>query len=162
MNDKAKSSETEFEPEILDETVEAQGQLDESEKNEESSVVDEEIDFGQFDDDSREELIEKLVAATSQVGEMRDGFIRARADVENIQRRSQNEMVSARKFAVEGFARELLSVVDSLDQASKVEMDENSSDAVSRMKEGLELTLKQFESVMEKFGVVSLQAEVGV
>jgi len=110
---------------------------------------------------SPEELGSRLLAAENQVAEMQDGYVRARAEVENVQRRSQNEIVSARKFAIEGFARELLSVLDSLDQASKVEIEESGGEAVTKMREGLELTLKQFEQVMEKFGVAVVEAEAG-
>ena len=108
-----------------------------------------------------EELATRLLAAESQIAEMQDGYVRARAEVENVQRRSQNEIVSARKFAIEGFARELLSVLDSLDQASKVEIEEVGGEAVTKMREGLELTLKQFEQVLEKFGVAVVTAEAG-
>ena len=117
-------------------------------------------------DDSREDLMEKLVAAHSQIDELKDGYIRAKAEMENIRRRSQNEMISARKYAIEGFAQELLSVVDSLDQATRVEMDKPNGEAAINMKEnmkqGLELTLKQFDKVMEKFGVIAVEAEPGV
>jgi molecular chaperone GrpE len=116
----------------------------------------------QFENDSREELIEKLLTAHTEIDAMKDGYIRAKADVENIQRRSQNEMISARKFAIEGFARELLSVIDSLEQASRVEMDKSNAEVVDKMKEGLALTLKQFDTVMEKFGVTAVEAEAGV
>ncbi|WP_423909463.1 nucleotide exchange factor GrpE [Candidatus Spongiihabitans sp.] len=117
-------------------------------------------------DDSREGLMEKLVVAHSQIDELKDGYIRAKAEMENIRRRSQNEMISARKYAIEGFAQELLSVVDSLDQATRVEMDKPNGEAAINMKEnmkqGLELTLKQFDKVMEKFGVIAVEAEPGV
>ena len=121
----------------------------------------EECQIDEFTADSREELVEKLVNATLEIRELKDGFVRSRADVENIQRRSHNEIVTARKFAIEGFAQELLTVLDSLDQASRVELEESNSVAVEKMKEGLELTLKQMEKVMEKFGVASVEAEPG-
>ncbi len=108
-----------------------------------------------------EELVEKLVNSSLQIKELKDGFVRSRADIENIQRRSHNEIVTARKFAIEGFAQELLTVLDSLDQASRVELEESNSLAVEKMKEGLELTLKQMEKVMEKFGVAGVEAQPG-
>ena len=116
----------------------------------------------EFEDDSREDLIEKLISARNQIAEMKNGYVRAKADVENIRRRSQNEIISARKYALEKFAQELLGVLDSLDQASKVEIDETGSETVSKMKEGLELTLKQFASAMEKFGITLVDASAGM
>ncbi len=114
-----------------------------------------------FGDLAREELISQLLESNRRISEMEDGYIRAKADVENIRRRSHNEMVSARKYAIEGFARELLSVVDSLDQASRVDMGSADSQPAGRMKEGLELTLKQLDAVMDKFGISPVEADAG-
>ena len=114
------------------------------------------------ENDSMETLLEQLNEANEQIEEMKSGFLRAKADVENIRRRSQNEIVSARKFAIEGFAQELLSVKDSLDQATKVELDQTQGEAVTRMKEGLELTLRQLETVFGKFSVTEVDAAPGV
>lgn len=140
-------------------------QVDCSSEEEPSAVIEEEpgpdIDSDDFQDLSNDDLVQLLAGAKQQIADMKDGYVRARADVENIQRRSQNEIVSARKFAIEGFARELLSVVDSLNQAAMVEMDEAQGEAVIKMKEGLELTLKQFEKIMEKFGIAAVEAQVG-
>jgi molecular chaperone GrpE len=138
----------------------------EGDSAEESPVInddgqDQEAGTDEFEDVSRNDLVQMLVEARQQIDEMKDGYIRARADVENIQRRSQNEMVSARKFAIEGFARELLSVIDSLNQAAMVKIDETQRQAVERMNEGLGLTLKQLEKVMEKFGIVQVEADTG-
>lgn len=116
----------------------------------------------EFEEDSREELVEKLVSARNRIAEMKNGYVRAKADVENIRRRSQNEIVSARKYALEKFAQELLGALDSLDQASKVELGETGSEPVSKMKEGLELTLKQFATAMEKFGITPVEAAPGM
>ena len=82
--------------------------------------------------------------------------------MENIRRRSQNEIQSARKYAVEGFAQELLSVKDSLDQAAQVELSDAAGEAVIKMKEGLELTLKQLETALSKFAVEEVEAAPGV
>jgi len=134
----------------------------EDESGSESDELESESTTDLYEDDSREELIEKLTMALHEIDSMKDGYVRARAEVENIQRRSQKEMINARKFAVEGFSRELLSVIDSLEQASRVEMDKSNAESVEKMKEGLALTLKQFSTVMEKFGVTPVEAEPGV
>ena len=111
---------------------------------------------------SPQELAERLEQATTENAQMKDGLLRARAEVENIRRRSQNEIVAARKFAIEGFAQEVLSVKDSLDRASEVELDEGAGEAVKQMKEGLSLTLKQLDLAMARFSVVEVEAAPGV
>ncbi len=141
------------------ETVESASECTDAEKQGLSGQEDE---LGEFEGDSREGLIEKLISAQNQIMEMKNGYIRAKADVENIRRRSQNEIISARKYAIEKFAQELLGVLDSLDQASKVEMGDTNSEPVSKMKEGLELTLKQFATAMEKFGITAVEASPGL
>lgn len=109
-----------------------------------------------------EDLAVALVDAREELQKMKDGFLRAQAEVENIRRRSQNEIQSARKYAVEGFAQELLSVKDSLDQAAQVELSDAAGEAVVRMKEGLELTLRQLETALSKFAVEEVEAAPGV
>ena len=111
---------------------------------------------------SAAELRAGLREANAQNAQMKDGLLRARAEVENIRRRSQNEIVATRKFAIEGFAQELLGVRDSLDRASSVALDEGAGEAVRQMKEGLGLTLKQFDLAMSRFAVVEVEAAPGV
>ncbi len=111
---------------------------------------------------SPDQILVELTKTRVEAGKLKDGYLRAKADVENIQRRSQNEITSARKYAIEGFARELLSVADSLDQAVKVEIDDSASEAVGKMQEGLALTLKQLESVFDKFNISSVEADQGI
>ncbi len=141
------------------ETTESASECTDAEKQ---GLPEQEDEFSEFEDDSREDLIEKFISARNQITEMKNGYIRAKADVENIRRRSQNEIISARKYAIEKFAQELLGVLDSLDQASKVEMGDTNSEPVSKMKEGLELTLKQFATAMEKFGITAVEASPGL
>ena len=111
---------------------------------------------------SADELRAQLDAAQAENAQMKDGLLRAKAEVENIRRRSQNEIVAARKFAIEGFARELLEVKDSLDRAAAVELNEGTGEAVRQMKEGLGLTLKQLDLAMSRFAVVEVEAAPGV
>ena len=107
-------------------------------------------------------LLTRLEEAQAEHAQMKDGLLRAKAEVENIRRRSQNEIVAARKFAIEGFAQELLSVKDSLERACEVELDDGAGEAVKQMKEGLSLTLKQLDLALAKFAVVEVEAAPGV
>ena len=83
--------------------------------------------------------------------EHHDAWLRAKAEAENIRKRAQTEIASAHKYAVEGFAKELLAVKDSLEAALAVE---NAS--VESMKSGVELTLKQLRSVFDKFSLADI------
>ncbi len=109
-----------------------------------------------------DKLLTRLNDANAESAQMKDQLLRVRAEIENIRRRSQNEIVAARKFAIEGFAQELLGVKDSLEQASSVELDQGAGEAVQKMKEGLGLTLKQLDLAMQRFAVAEVKAAPGV
>lgn len=83
--------------------------------------------------------------------EHHDAWLRAKAEADNIRKRAQAEIAGAHKFAVESFATEMLAVKDSLEAALAVE---NAS--VESMKSGVELTLKQLQSVFEKFSLAEI------
>ena len=94
---------------------------------------------------------EKIQALEAQVQEFQDQFLRAKAEVENARRRSLEEVTKAHKFAIEGFAENLLPVLDSLNAA----LTDSGSDP-AKMKEGIELTLKQLMSALEKGRVLEI------
>jgi len=74
--------------------------------------------------------------------------------MENIRRRSERELANAHKYALEKFAGELLPVIDSMEMGVAAAMDENAD--VSKLREGTEMTLKMFETAIEKFGIKSV------
>jgi len=83
---------------------------------------------------------------------MKDAWLRAKAETENVRRRSLEDANKARKYALESFAQDLLSVKDSLEMALK-------ADSLSQ--EGIELTLKQLTESFAKHRVVEINPEVG-
>jgi len=158
---------TDIESEQSEQNPEESGSQQQRDQDNESVVEQDPGDDSNYADEdistlSQAELAEALVVAREQIKEMKDGYLRAKAEMENIRRRSQKEVIAARKFAIEGFAQEVLNVKDSLDQAALVELAGDESDAVVKMKEGLELTLKQLETAMVKFAVVEVEAGPGV
>lgn len=104
--------------------------------------------------------LDELETLRSENESLRDEFLRAKAEAENARKRAQTEITNARRFAVEGFAGELLNVRDSLDLARAVDLNEGDS-VVERVVEGLELTLRQLDSVFERFSVYEISPEVG-
>ena len=80
----------------------------------------------------------------------KDAALRAQADAMNVQRRAEQEIEKARKFALERFCGDLLSVVDNLERALESSGDGQSSAALA---EGVELTRKGFMDVLAKYGV---------
>jgi molecular chaperone GrpE len=96
---------------------------------------------------SLEEIIETLQA---DLAEAKESALRAQADAINVQRRAEQEVEKARKFALERFCGELLPVVDNMERAL---IAAGESDAAKAIIEGVELTLKSFVDVLKKSGV---------
>jgi len=104
-----------------------------------------------------EEWAEALAKAEQKAQENWDKVLRTQADLENIKRRSEKDLQNAHKFGIEKFARELLPVADSLELGLSVET--AGSPEVQKLREGMELTLKQLLSSLEKFNVVQVNPE---
>ncbi len=96
----------------------------------------------------------QLEDAKAQAADSLDQLMRTRAEMENIRRRSEKELSNARKYALEKFAQELLPVMDSMEMGVAAATDENAD--VAKLREGTEMTLKMFETAIEKFGIKSV------
>jgi len=93
-------------------------------------------------------LEQQLRQAELAAQEHHDAWLRAKAEADNIRKRAQSEIASAHKFAVENFATELLAVKDSLEAALAVD-----NATAESLKSGVDLTLKQLNSVFGKFNL---------
>jgi molecular chaperone GrpE len=92
-----------------------------------------------------------LAEAQAKIAELQESFLRAKAETENVRRRAQEDVAKAHKFAIESFAEHLLPVIDSLEAAVA-----HSSDDLQKVREGVELTLRQLTGALEKGRVVAL------
>ena len=102
--------------------------------------------------DPRDEKIANLEAQLVEAqNRERDSVLRIKAEMENLRRRTEQDVEKAHKFALEKFINELLPVIDSLDRALEVADKANPDNAA--MIEGIELTLKSMLDVVRKFGV---------
>ena len=86
-----------------------------------------------------------------QIEDLKNQVLYAKAEAENIRRRSYEEADKTRKFAIEGFSQELLSVKDSLEASLSSDNVDNKT-----LIDGVELTLKQLNAVFEKFNIVEV------
>ena len=94
--------------------------------------------------DSMPSLEEALRQAELKAAEHHDAWLRAKAETENLRRRAQDDIAKASKFAAEKFATAMLPVKDSLEAALAVE-----NQTVDKIREGVELTLRQLVSAFE-------------
>jgi molecular chaperone GrpE len=101
--------------------------------------------------DPQKQLQIELDAALAKLAELQDAYLRAKAEADNIRRRSQDEVVKAHKYGIEKFAESLVPVMDSLHAALA-----SQNATPETMKEGMEMTLRQLMAAFEKGGVVEL------
>ena len=95
--------------------------------------------------DTYEELLDKNE-------ELEKASLRAKADLDNALKRTLSEVEKAHKYGVERLLSELLPVIDNLEHA----LNNISENATKEDKEGIELTLKSFESALDKFGMIPI------
>lgn len=103
--------------------------------------------------EAQDEVDAELAAPTDLEAELaaaQDAALRAQADAVNMQRRAEQEIEKARKFALERICGDLLSVVDNLERALESAGD---SEGSASLLEGVELTRKGFMDVLVKYGV---------
>ncbi len=99
----------------------------------------------------QEKSLEELLAeARAKLEQQRETMLRAIADAENARKRAQAEAATAQKYALERFAETLLPVMDSLEAA--LEAGDTS---------GVELTLKQLKSALEKSSIREIDPKPG-
>jgi molecular chaperone GrpE len=98
--------------------------------------------------DATSALQEALRKAEAAARENQEAWLRAKADAENIRKRSQTDIANAHNYALEGFTTELLGVRDSLEAALVAH-----NATPEALRSGVELTLKLLTAAFEKFGI---------
>ena len=92
-----------------------------------------------------------LKKAETEAAELKDSWLRARADIENLRRQGANDVARAHKYAIEKFAEELLPVKDALEAALAA-----GDAAPGTLRAGVELTLKQLTAAFDKAQIVAI------
>lgn len=132
--------------------------VEESQVEAEESLVGEILDDSIIDD-GRDALNTQaeLESTKARADENWEQLLLAKADVENVRRRAQQDVEKAHRFSIEKFAKDLLPVVESLEMGLAAVNDE-SGDATA-LREGMELTYKQLIASLEKSGVEQVNPE---
>lgn len=97
-------------------------------------------------------LAAELERVRAELAETRERLLRVAADAENSRRRAEQDAATARKFALERFAAELLPVRDSLERARAIDRG-TAGNALEALFAGVDLTLQLMDSVLEKFAI---------
>jgi molecular chaperone GrpE len=95
-----------------------------------------------------------LTEARTQAEQHYDSLLRVQADMDNLRRRTEREIDSAKKFALERMINDLIPVMDSMEMGLQASgQTANDQDTI---RQGLEMTLKMFQDVMARFHVEAL------
>ena len=139
-------------PELLKKEI----AMSEKEEPQEEQIEEEEVQE-EVEELSEVEILEK------KLSECEDKYLREYAEFDNIKKRMEKEKFQAIGYAHEQFARDLLSVIDALDNASAStqSQEEVTPEMFAQLKEGIELTISQFAKVFEKHGVELVTMENG-
>lgn len=100
-------------------------------------------------------LEEKLEAAELAAGQAKDDLLRVQAEMQNLRRRTEQDVEKAHKYGQEKFAGELLAVMDNLERALSSASD-SEDDVVKAIHEGVNITLKSFAACFSKFKIVAV------
>jgi len=109
-----------------------------------------------------QELQTALEEAQAEVQKYKDQYIRVHADFENSKKRLEKEKATAVAYSNEAFARDMLGVLDSLENAivstEQINVEE-CAEAIEKFREGLKLTFDQTVAVLKKHGVEEVAHE---
>ena len=105
------------------------------------------------DEESISELLDtdtdNTVNLEDKIADLEEALLRSRAELDNAFKRNISDVEKAHKYGVERLLNELLPVVDNLEHA----LNNFSKNSTNDDREGVELTLKSFESALDKFGI---------
>ena len=104
-----------------------------------------------------ESLVEQL---QGEKADLQDKLLRALAEAQNVRRRAQQDVEKERKFGIERFARDMLSVADNLGRAlSALPADLDSLEPAARnVIVGVQATERELQSILERHGVTRVEA----
>lgn len=116
----------------------------------ESSVEQVEEALLQAEDD----LANQIKIAEQKAEENWEQLLRTKAEMENLRRRTQKDLESAHKFALEKFVNELLPIMDGMEMGLNVE-----EASVDSLKQGMELTINMLSSAFNKFNISAIDPQ---
>ena len=96
----------------------------------------------------------------AEKADLQDKLLRALAEAQNVRRRAQQDVERERKFGIERFARDILSVADNLGRALSVLPDDADAidPALRNVIVGVQATERELQSVLERHGITRIES----
>jgi molecular chaperone GrpE len=99
-------------------------------------------------------------AREAEIAELKDRLLRSAAETENVRRRLEREKQDATAYAVTGFARDLLGVVDNLRRAlDSIPADARENEMVKTVVTGVEMTERELLNTLQRHGITRIEAQ---
>jgi molecular chaperone GrpE len=101
-----------------------------------------------------------LETARREAAELRDKLLRTLAEMENLRRRTEREVADARVYGIASFARDVLTVADSMERALQAlddELREKADVLVKGLLDGVELTERELLKTLERHGIKKIE-----
>jgi molecular chaperone GrpE len=105
---------------------------------------------------SKKELLKKIDEVKEKSGENYDKYLRSQAEIENIIKRNKKDKEEWVKYSNEKLIKDLLQVIDNLENALSHSGDEN---ALNALIEGVDLTLKGLKDTLKRSGLEEIKTE---
>lgn len=145
---------------MSEKTEDIQNELNE---NEELVEQEETCETPEESNDSKELTAEdKIAELEAKLKESEDRYLRVHADFENIKKRLEREKYQAIDYASEKFAKDLLAPIDTLEMALAAEeaaKELPTEELLAKLKEGVELTIKNFYNAFEKHDITAVETD---
>lgn len=132
--------------------------MSDEQENKQENEMKEQLEVEQNEQVDELGQIEQL---QNEIDCLKDENLREKADFMNIKKRLEKEKYQAIDYAHEQFARDLLPIIDALENAiSSIKSDEvQSEDIIKKYKEGIELTIEQFHKCFDKHHIKKANCE---
>lgn len=136
-------------------------QLNQEEQTQEESESCEDKECSKEAEEQGEQTLEeKVQELEAKLKESEDKYFRVHADFENIKKRLEKEKYQAIDYASEKFAKDLLTTMDTLEMALQSANGESDpSELIEKMKEGIELTIKNMVTTFEKHDITVVDTD---
>ncbi len=131
------------------------------ENNQEEEIKESNSDNIENEEDNNyqdEEAKEEENSPEKEIETLKEEKIRLLAEMENLRKRFEREKIETIKFGSINLARDILSPGDNLERAlDALPEDENHSESIKNLIDGLKMVLKEYKNTLEKHGVKKIE-----
>ena len=105
--------------------------------------------------DNQSDLEQQIADLQTKYDEMEDKYLRAEAEMQNMTKRFKNEQAQLLKYEGQKLATEILPVMDNLNRALQIEVEDEAS---SQLKHGIEMVAKDMEKALKDNEITKIEA----